>query len=428
VELNVEKPGRSTAKVTLTVSPEEFRKELDHGLRQAGRSIRMKGFRPGKIPLRIVEKQHGEKIRHEVKQLFISRAYEQAVEQEGLKPIAHPRVDLDGLVAEEGGEFKLEFEISLRPEVILAEYGGLRIESELEPVLAQEVESAIEDLRRGQSHTEPVDDEGLTDDGMALCDLTFLHGEDAVFEREGLRLSPLTAPPGVEPEVFKEALTGAKDKDVITIDMTLPDTVEDEALRGKPGTCRIAVQQAYKMVAPPDEELLKLLEADSMQAMKEKLRDRLAQAKEEREQARIESALLDRVLRETDIDLPEALIAEQTESRLSRLHGELEEQGVDHDEIHRQVDEQREQARKDAEHGLKALLIVETIAEEQDLLVTGEELETELAAIAERNKVDIAEVRRYYAENNLSQQMAIEVLERKVRKFLRENANVEAPS
>ena len=106
----------------------------------------------------------------------------------------------------------------------------------------------------------------------------------------------------------------------------------------------------------------------------------------------------------------------------------MSEKGAPEEEIETQVEESRAAAREEAGKGLCALLIVETIGERENLLVTQEEMQAELESIAERNQTDVAEVQKYYSENNLGQQMAIELLERKVRRFLREHATVKVPS
>jgi trigger factor len=427
VEVNVEQPGNSLAKVRFSVPQAEFEKEVQRGLKQMGSQTRMKGFRPGKVPAHVLEKQHGTEVRNEVRQHFIRKAYQEAVEGEGLKPMAHPRVNLDDML-EETGDFTVEFEISLRPEVVVDGYKGQEIESELEPIMDQEVDNAIDEVKTQQSTPEAAGDEGIAENGMVLCDVAFVHEDKAHFEREGLRLSPITPPPGIDPEQFKEALVGAKDEDVMEVEMTLPMDLEDEAVRGQQGTCKITVKQAFNMVPPADEKLFEMFEVEDLAALKTSVREKIGEAKEQRETSRLESELLNKVIEATEIDLPGPMLDQQTDARLSQLHSQMSEQGVEPDKIHEAVEEQRPTARIEAEKGLKALMIVEAIAEKEELLVNDADLEAEIAQIAERNKATIEEVRKYYVENNMGQQMAIEILERKVRTFLRENAKIKQPS
>ncbi|MFT4542297.1 MAG: trigger factor [Planctomycetota bacterium] len=428
MDVTVEKTSKTLAKVSFNVEAQEFRKEYENGLRQVGGNTRLKGFRPGKVPLKVLEKTHGVDVRKQVREFFLQRAYQQAVEEEKLRPISHPRIDLEKLNEEEIGGFTLDFEIPLRPEIELPEYLGMKIDSELEPVVDGEIESALDELRRQQSTPEPAGEEGIDENGVVMCTVTFLHGENVQLERENLRLSPATPPPGVEPEAFKDALTGSKEGDVVELSMQLPETLDDEEARGQEGICRMTVAEAYKMVPPSEEDIMKLVEVESADELHAKVRERLQESKGVREQNRIEGALLDKLVETTDIELPDTLLDEQTEARLKQLHDQMAEQKMDHDEIHKAMDEQRETARTDAARGLKALLLVETLAEKEELLVTREEMDAEFVSIAERNQSTVEEVREYYGRNNLGQQMAIEILERKVRTFLREKAEIIEPS
>jgi trigger factor len=428
VEVNVEKSGQSLAKVSFTVTAQEFDKEFQVGLRQAGRQMSIKGFRPGKVPTRIIEKRHGEEVKRQLKQDFLQKAYQQAIEEGELKPISHPRINIDEMQGDEQGDYKVEFDISLRPTVELPDYSNLQILMQKEVIDDDKVEAAIDDIKRSQARPEPVGEDGLAEDGMLLADISFLFGEESVFEREGLRLSPATAPPGVEPDAFKEALLGARDEDQIDVEMTLPETLDNEEARNQKGTCHIVVKQAFAMAPPSDEELFAMLEAENEQELNQKVRERLEEASVQREQTRQETELLDQLINQTELELPAPLLAEQTESRLQQLHDRLSQQGLSHEKIHEAMEEQRGTAAEEAEKGMRALLIVEALGEKENLLVTNEELDAEINSIAERNQSTVDEVRKYYSENNLGQQMAIEILERKVRTFLREGAELIAPA
>ena len=427
VDITIDKTDATVAKVQFTVPAEDFAKAYNRGLSQARNQSRMKGFRPGKVPMKMVESQHGQEIKDDIKQHFLRQAYSQAVEENSLKPIAHPRIQKDDTELAEDGSFGMEFEISLRPEINLPDYKGLTIDSELEPVQDSDIDSALEEVKRQQSRTEDATD-GINEDGIVLCNVKFMHGEDEVFNREGLRLSPTTAPPGVDGDKFKELLVGTKNGETIEIAMTLPDTLEDESKRGQEGVCQIEVTQAFNMVPPTTEEICELLQVDDEAGLREKVRESLGQAATDRENNRVETVLLDQLIDSCDIALPGPVLEEQTQNRLQAVANRLSQTGVTPDEIEKELEEQKETARDDAAKGLKALLIVETLGEKEDLMVTQDDIEAELASIAARNQSTVEDVRKYYGENNLGQQMAIELLERKVRGFLRENAEVKPPA
>jgi trigger factor len=428
VQVTLEKLGPCQAKVHFTVPGDEFHGAVRRGLANAGRNVRMKGFRPGHVPEQVIEKQFGAQIKNEAIEHFVRQAYEQAVKENSLKVVGFQRINLEEIKILEGADFSHQFEISLRPEIQLSEVKGLAIESELEPVMDQEVLDALKNFRVQQAQPEPAGEAGLPLEGMALVKVEWFHEGESVLARDGIRVSPESPTPGTDPEAFKTALLGVKDGETREIPMTFPEEFERADLRGKAGLCRLTVSQAYRMIPPTDEEVLRFFDVKDEAALKVTVREKIAEAKQEQENQRIESALLDRVLTAHEFELPKMILDEQTNSRLLQLARQLEQQEVPKEKIQEQVEAQREAARETSARGMRALFLVQAVAEKENLLVNKDDMQAELKTIAERNNASVDEVTEYYKKNNLFDQMAIEILERKVRKFLRENATVTVPS
>lgn len=427
VQVTIEKLGPCQAKVSFSVPKEEFQGAVRRALGEAGRNMRMKGFRPGHVPHQVIERQLGPEIRRGTVEDFVRKAFQQAVEEGSLKVVGHPRVDLETIQPLEGADWSSTFEVSLRPEIELGTYKGIPIESELEQVLDPEVDSAVASLKVQQAHPEPAGDAGLPEEGLALAQIEWLAGEEIVLTRAGLRLSPQSPTPGCDPQAFQSALVGAKDGEVRQVAMTFPGDFERESLRGQAGITRITLTQAYRMVPPSDEEVRKIFDAQDDADLKVKVREKIEEAKIEAEQARIERKLLEQLLASHTFDLPAVLIDQQVEARLADVARELETAGTQKERIPEQIETQREAARKTSEQGLKALFLVQTIAEKENLLVSKDDMKAELETIAARNDATVEEVAEYYKKQNLFDQMAIEILERKVRRFLRESAQITEP-
>jgi trigger factor len=428
VELNVDKTATAVAKVSFSIPASELEAEIDRGLKSVSKNMRMKGFRPGKVPRKVVEKAYGENLRQEVIGRFINQAYQRAVKEHELKPLAHPRIGADALHHGEDGSLSAEFEVPLRPDFELPEYTGLAITSELEPVMDQQVEAALAEFRDSQSTPEKAGEAGLTEKGFILADIAFLHEGEQAFSREAMRISVQSVPPGVDAEAFKAGLLGTHDGAVHEFPMTLPNYLEDEAKRGQPGVCRVTVKETFNLVPPTDEHICTLLEVPDLAALDVKVREKLAEAAANREEQRIETALLDQVLTATNVALPDPLVEQQTLARLAQFDQRLTEQGLGEEDRKPQVEAHRPTAQGDAAKGLKALLVVEAIAVKEGLLVTEVELRAELERIAARNQATVEDVHKFYAEEGRGQQLSIELLERKVRKFLREKADIQAPA
>jgi len=427
VQVTVEKLGPCQAKIHFTVPSAEFQALYRRGLQNVSQNANMKGFRPGKVPPQIVEKQFGPQVKNDAIEHFVRQAYEQAVGQNELKIVGFQRVNLDEVKILEGVDWAQSFEVSLRPEIALKDYTGVEIVGELEPVMDTEIDAALENVKNQQARPEPAGDAGVPNDGMIVGKIQWLFHENVVMERDGVRLSPKVPTPGVDAADFEAKLTGAKDGESRDVDMTFPAEIDKEELRNQKGVTRIHVAQAYRMIRPTDAELVKMFAAEDDKAMRANVRGQLEVAKQQQENARIENAILEKLLERHTIELPGMMVDEQTRARLEQLKGQMRQQGATEAQAEQQAQSQTAAAREASEKGLRALFLIQTIGEKEKLLVTREDMEGELAQIAARNRADVEEVRKYYQEKRLFDQMAVELLERKVRTFLREKAKITTP-
>jgi trigger factor len=425
VQVTVERTQSCQARVSFTVPASEFEHEFQKALREFGQKVRMKGFRPGKVPPEVVKKMQGPQLRHDVAVRFVQKAYEQAVTENKLRPFQHPRLDIGDVLVD--ADFTRQFELNLRPEFELGQYKELEIESVLPPILDEEVEAAIEQARKNQAHPEPAGAEGLPEDGMALAKVELLHDGKVVWSRDGLRLSPQATVPGVEPEVLKNSLVGKHDGEVAQCPIHFPDDFEGEVARGKDGVCQITVNQAYRILLPSREELMKMIGAADEAELVKRAHEGLEKANVELENQRVEKELLDRVIDAHEMELPPGMVEDQTKARLAQARKELEERGLSGERLDAEVAKQEQAASEAAVKGAKAYFLIERIAEAEKVQVSENEMVAELRGIAQRNRTSFEEVRDFYQQQNLLSQLAMEILERKIRAFLRAQAKLVAP-
>lgn len=426
MQVTVERTGPCVAKISFTVPAADFDGEVARLLKQASTQVRMKGFRPGHVPTALVEKQHGKELRHEARQRFLNQAYEQAVAKEKLRPLAHPRVDLGEPSMLAGLPFQASFELSLRPEFELGEYKGLAVDSQVEAVTEEKVEQAIENIRQQQAYPEPAGESGMPEDGVALCRVELFFEGQSVFVREGLRLGPGTQMPGMDQEAFKTRIVGAKDKDSFEIDLTFPEDFEHEAARGKPGRCAITVDQAFRVVLPSREAVMKTLGQADESSFKSFVHDRLKEAHQEQEDRRVENVILERLIDAHGFELPAPMVEEQIRARREQLRRELAERGADESAIAEQITGQETAAREAAIRASRGYFLIEAIAQKESIQVAEEDLLAELRVIAQKNRASLEDVTKHYKEQNLFGQLAMELVERRVRRMLRVSAKQSA--
>lgn len=423
MEATLENVDSCEVVVTVSVPAEEFTSELEGSFKNLAKNVRMKGFRPGKIPRAVLEKHHGEALRQETQQNFVQKGLQEIVAEKELRPVGQPRLNPDDLEVAEDGGFTCKVELSLRPQFKLGEYKGLEIEAPRVDVTDEEIATAIEQFKDSQGRPEPAAD-GLAEDGMALASLELLNGEESLMSRDGIRLSLKVVPPGLDEEAYKAALIGSKDGAVHDVPMTFPEDFQPEELRGQAGTCRVTVAQVFDMQRPSDEDLMKMLGAEDEAEMKQKVHDDIERQKQTQVNTQVELGLLEQLIAKHDIEMPARLIEDQVNNRKASFFREQTEAGLSEDEAKAQAEEQDEAFRTEAIHNSRALFLLEDVAQAEELAVQNEDIARKFQEIAQRNQTSVEEVQKYYQENNLINQLAMEILELKVRAFLRESAKI----
>jgi trigger factor len=413
----VEHTDTCVINVKITVDSEEFERTVANGLRNVGRNTRLKGFRPGKIPLPQLEKRFGSEVRRDAVKHFLEHGYRKAIADEELRPATDPRIEVEPVTPAAGEGFTHEFEVWLRPQVELGEYKELVAETQPQAVSDEELEHALADFESKLSRPEPAGDEGLPADGMAVCQVAFFGdgAEEPALERDGL---------GVDAQAFEEGLTGAQEGQVCEFAMEFPEEFPEEALRNTTGKVVVTVKEALRVVKPEEHELREALGLEEDQDLRENVRERILTAKQEQEEQRLETLLLERVIDQHELELAQPLLDRQVEAKLTEVRAELEAQEVPAEELDERVEAERGEAVTGATRALRAIYVMEEIAKAEEIDVGDEDLRAELQAIAARNNVPLEQVAKYYQEQGLFQQLALELLERKVRRFLRESADI----
>jgi trigger factor len=422
VQVQVSKLGPCEAEVRFNVPAQEFEARYRQGLDSAGRQVRVKGFRPGKVPPTMVEKMVGDSVRRDTVEHFLRRAYEQALQQEQLKPAVHPSINIDQ--PPRGGDFSHSFKLPLKPEFALGELRGLELEAQSTALAEGEIEKTLEDVRLQQAYPEPAGDGGLPVDGLGVGKLTLTAVGAVLTERDGVRVQPGAAPKGIDAEAWKSALVGAQVGAVIELPITFPEDFPKAEMRGQTGQAQVELSQVYALKKPSDEDLQKLFGVEDRAGLEAAVSQHLLHAKADQERQRQESLLMEKLIEQHPMPLPESLLEAQIQARQAQARQQLEQSGVSAEEAQRQIEADQPSTRQAAEKSLRALFLVERIGEQEQLSVSQQDLVNELRQIALRNRAKFDEVRDYYQKNNLLQQLSVELLERKVRGFLREHARV----
>ncbi len=427
METKIEDIGPCRKRLSITIPAEELRKELDKGFREASRYARIPGFRPGKVPRAILEKKFGTALREDVKERVVDQAWREALEENDLEPLGEPKVEgLPPGPLDENQDLSFQAVFDVYPEIKLGEVKGLKVKKEKIQVSEAEVDQALDELARSRARLEPVPDAEVEREDSAKCDLEFLHEGETVKTFQDLVLSPLRPLEGTDPEEFAAKLLGRRAGEESSLFLTYPKNFPVEEVREKPGEVKIKIKEVLREKVPPlDDELAKALGVEGgLEELRKKVEENLYKEKERAEKKRIEEELIDLLLAEYPFELPQAIVEEQLESRLSRAKAEMEAQGLPPEEVATKLASMKEEVRDEDVRAIKTFFLVREIAKKEKIYVTEGEVNRAVQAMAAEQRVPPEQLKSQLDSRGILQEIRFDLLERKVLDYLREKAEL----
>jgi trigger factor len=327
ISTSVTELPESRVRVEAEVPPEEVEKRIAQAARALGRGMRVPGFRAGKAPAPVVIKRVGrEVVLDEAVRDSIGSWYSAAIDAAAIVPVGEPRLDM-GELPGHGQPLTFSIEIGVRPEAQLGDYKGLEV-GKREPAASDEqVEAGIEALRERAGRLETVERPAETGDFVVMDYKGTLDGEpfaggdgrDQMVELGSGRLVP----------GFEEQLTGASAGDERTVEVTFPDDYGAEELAGNDAEFAVTVKEVRAKELPPvDDELAAEAGFDTLDELREDIRERLSEAEERRVDAEFREAVLDSAVTNAKVDVPEALVEARSRELWEQMLHSLGHQGI----------------------------------------------------------------------------------------------------
>jgi trigger factor len=327
ISTSVTELPESRVRVEAEVPPEEVEKRIAQAARALGRGMRVPGFRAGKAPAPVVIKRVGrEVVLDEAVRDSIGSWYSAAIDAAAIVPVGEPRLDM-GELPGHGQPLTFSIEIGVRPEAQLGDYKGLEV-GKREPAASDEqVEAEIEALRERAGRLETVERPAETGDFVVMDYKGTLDGEpfaggegrDQMVELGSGRLVP----------GFEEQLTGASAGDERTVEVTFPDDYGAEELAGNDAEFAVTVKEVKAKELPPvDDELAAEAGFDTLDELREDIRERLSEAEERRVDAEFREAVLDSAVTNAKVDVPEALVEARSRELWEQMLHSLGHQGI----------------------------------------------------------------------------------------------------
>jgi len=380
------KDSATKREIQVEIPIEDVNRQTDSLIQKYQKVARIPGFRRGHVPASIIRQRFSEEIKTDMVEALIPRFFRQEAERLSLHPVSQPRVTDLHLHDGEPLRFKAAFEVL--PEIKLQGYKELRADKPEIAVSEADVEQALTDLRERHASFNPVEGRALADGDFAQVSLDGtpksgegqpVHMDEVLVEIAGQNTMP----------EFTEHLRATNAGDERTFDVNYPEDTQDKRLAGKTFSYAVKVQAIKQKSLPElnDEFAKKLGEFQTMDDVRKAIREQMeAERKHEAEHAAKEK-LVGELIQGNDFEVPDSLIEQQIDIRLERGLRALAAQGLTAEQM-KKMDLNRLRAgqREQAIHDVKAALLLERVAEEENVQVGDDELNRELEALAKQSK------------------------------------------
>jgi trigger factor len=396
-----------TREVEVEVPADEVTKSFRTVLKKYQKLARIPGFRPGKVPETVLRSRFAGAIREEVVEAVVPPHFQAAINQKGLRPVSRPQVT--DLQLEEGQPLRFKAAFEIAPEFSVEGYQSVKVEKPDTELTVAEFDAELERIRDARSTMEPVtDDRGLVDGDWAQITFTGeLNGENTQAsegaEAGAEKPQPIEAK-DVSVEIggkdtvpaFSDALRGAKPGQELKFEVTYPGDFGQKRLAGKTVAYHVEVRGIRTKVQPElnDEFAKELGSYENLEDLKTKLREHLAADKKHRLLTDTRNRLLDALVAKFEFPVPESMVQSQIDTRLERGLRALAAQGMRTEDMRKlDFDRLREAQRESAASEVKGALVLDRIADVENINVSDDELEHELQVISLQTREPVESLR-----------------------------------
>lgn len=397
MKIQVEKLSPVEQKVTVEIDPERVAREFDRAYASLGKRVKLKGFRPGKAPRAVLERNFKEEIENEVMQRLVQETFEQAVEQEDIEAVAPPQVKVDEPGLGLGRPFSYSARVEVKPAVSAKDYRGLEVTKRQPEVTEAMVETELGRLRETLSRLVPVEgrDDAHKGDWATIDYEGTVEGKP--FEGGKAEAALVEVEEG---DLFTGSvpqLEGRKIGETFEIDEVFPAGFRDEALRNRPVHFRVTLKSLKAKELPTlDDAFVKELGfegVDSLPALRARMLSDLTKREERRTEQELHDALVRGALAKNDFEVPPAMVERAIDRMMESTAQRFASQGVDLAQMGIDVARVRANMREHALLQVKGALLLEAIADAEKIEVTDEDEKAELARRAQEAGVPVEKLR-----------------------------------
>ena len=383
----------------IEISAEDFEAAIEKAYLKARKNIAMPGFRKGKAPRKLIEKEYGEQVFFEdAVNLLYAPVVNGAVEESGLELVTRPEVEVTEISKENG--VKLKATCITKPEVEVKDYKGIEVEKVVNPVTDEDINKQLDALREKNVTVETVDDRAAENGDDVVIDFEGFK-DDVAFEGGKAEDFTLSLGSGQFIPGFEDQIVGHNAGEDFDINVTFPEEYQVKELAGAPAVFKIKLKSISKKVMPElDDDMVKdSTEFDTVDEYKADVKKKLEEANEKHADSEVEAKIFDKVIENMTAEIPQVMFDNRVNEMIGELEQRLAPQGISLD-LYMQytgqtIDTVKKAYAEQAEKQVKLRLALEKIAKLENIEVTEDELKAEFDKLAEAYKLDVDQIKQF---------------------------------
>ena len=405
-------------KLSFAVPWTNVQDELNKVYREAAKTARIKGFRPGKIPRKILEVHYREQVEDEAISNLVNQYYWDTLQEKQIQAVSKPQIEQQGIEAEK--DFTFSATVEVEPLVVPKDYLGIDLEKEELIVTDEDVQGKLDEIRQMFATMEDLqEDRALVTGDFATIDFEgFLDGKtrnELKAENYLLELGSGSFVPG-----FEDQLVGVKKGETKTVKVTFPETYHATDLAGKDVEFIVTVKAIRTKKLPEiNEEFVKNFERyESLEALRDDVRKRLEEEKKHYIADEFQKTIAEKLLATNDFEVPASYVERQIYYMMSETQRRMISGGMEPKKAAEFTLKLRDQFHDEAQKAVKMILLLKSIAEKESLSVSDDELESRVREIAQQRSQDYDSFRKTLAKDDLLENIRSEILTGKTYEFV----------
>lgn len=424
IEVDIQSTGPCKRHVRVKVP----RSDIEHfeleAVSEVVKNAAVPGFRPGRVPASLARRRFKDEIADTVRQRVLMSSLEQLAEENSLDPINEPDFDVESLAIPEAGDFEYEFDVEVRPEFSLPNYGGLEIQRPVREVTTEDIDVYLKQFLAQYAVHQPIDQPAEPGDFVEV-DVEVSHNGQVIrtMPRLHLQLKKTVRFRDGEITGFDALMAGSKPGDVRTVEITVSSESEQVDMRGERVTLQLTVISVARAITPAlDGAFFDRVGFDDEAGLRDEIEGMLKRQITYDQRQACRRQVLEKITESATWDLPESLVAKQTENALRREILEMQQAGFTTQQILARENELRQASITSTRQALKEHFVLDRIATQEKIEVTPIDIDSEISMMALQRGESPRRVRARLQKSGVIENLEAQIRERKAVDFILKSA------